>query len=137
MYYVGFLVAQQVKDLVVSPLWLWLQLWYGFAPWPGNFHVPQKRLKRKYVTLIAVLDIEPALHSWDKSFLAIMSNSFSNLAFFSFFFLLFRAAPAAYGSSQARSPIRATAASLRHSHSNARSELCLLPTPQLTAMLDP
>ena len=33
--------------------------------------------------------------------------------------------------------IGATAASLHHSHSNAGSELHLLPTPQLTATLDP
>ena len=33
--------------------------------------------------------------------------------------------------------IRAVASSLRHSHSNARSELHLRLTPQLTAMLDP
>ena len=34
---------------------------------------------------------------------------------------LFRAPPVAYGSSQARGPIRPTAAGLHHSHSNARS----------------
>jgi len=38
---------------------------------------------------------------------------------------LFRAAPAAYGSSQARGLIGAVAAGLRQSHSNTRSELCL------------
>ena len=54
-----------------------------------------------------------------------------------FFNCLFRATPVAYGGSQARRPIRATAASLRHSHSNARSEPCLRPMPQLTAMPDP
>ena len=43
----------------------------------------------------------------------------------------------AYRSSQARCPIRATAVGLHHSHSNARCETCLLPTPQLKAMLDP
>ena len=43
----------------------------------------------------------------------------------------------AYGGSQAQGPIAAAAASLRDSHSNARSELCLRPTPQLTAMLGP
>ena len=42
-----------------------------------------------------------------------------------FFFLLFRATPLAYGSSQARSLTGATAAGLHHSHSNTRSELCL------------
>ena len=59
--------------------------------------------------------------------------------FFGFFcfFLLFRAALAACGGSQARCPIRATAAALPHSHSNMGSELHLQPTPQLTAMLDP
>ena len=56
--------------------------------------------------------------------------------FFSFFFLnLFRAAPVAYGSSQARGPIRAAVASLHHSHSNARSKPHLWPTLQLMAML--
>ena len=56
---------------------------------------------------------------------------------FCFVFCLFRAAPVAYGGSQARGPIRATAASLHHSHNNARSEPHLLPTTQLMAMSDP
>ena len=51
--------------------------------------------------------------------------------------LLFRAAPEAYGGSQARGPIRAAAASLRQGHSNARSKPYLPPTPQLVATLDP
>ena len=55
----------------------------------------------------------------------------------SFFLLFFRAALAAYGSSQARGRIRATAAGLYHSHSNAGSEPHLRPTPQPTAALDP
>ena len=47
-------------------------------------------------------------------------------SFFFFFFLcLFRAAPGAYGDSQARGLIGAAAAGLCHSHSNARSEPCL------------
>ena len=33
------LVAQRVKDLALSLMWLWLLLWCGFDPWPGNFHV--------------------------------------------------------------------------------------------------
>ena len=43
----------------------------------------------------------------------------------------------AYGSSQARGPIRAVANGLCHSHSNAGSESGLRPTSQLTAMPDP
>ena len=41
----------------------------------------------------------------------------------------FGATPSAYGSSQARSRIGATAACLHHSHSNAGSEPCLQPKP--------
>ena len=55
----------------------------------------------------------------------------------SFFLLLFRAAPVAYGSSQAKGRIGAAAASLCHRHNNARSEPYLQPTPQLMAMLNP
>ena len=46
----------------------------------------------------------------------------------------FRAAPAAFGGSQARGLIRAAAAGLYHGHSNAGSEQPLGPTPQLMAM---
>ena len=42
----------------------------------------------------------------------------------------------AYGSSQSRDRIQATAANLCHSHSNTGSESCLRPTPQLRATLD-
>ena len=46
-------------------------------------------------------------------------------------------AAAAYGSYQARGRIETVAAGLCHSHSNARSEPHLWPTPQLTAMPGP
>ena len=61
-----------------------------------------------------------------------------NSIFFSFFFLFFlRTAPVAFGGSQARGRIRAAVAGLHHRHSNARSEMLLQSTPQLTATLDP
>ena len=49
------LVAQQVKDPVLSLLWLSLLLWVGFNPWPQNFCMPrtppktnkQKKKKKK------------------------------------------------------------------------------------------
>ena len=53
------------------------------------------------------------------------------------FIFLGGGAPAAYGGSQARGQFGATAASLRHSHSNTRSKLRLRPPPQLMAMPDP
>ena len=43
----------------------------------------------------------------------------------------------AYGGSQARGQIGAVAASLQHSHSNAGSEPCLQPIPELTETLYP
>ena len=66
-----------------------------------------------------------------------------NFYFFIFILFLFglsvfsRAAPVAYEAFQARGLIGAVAAGLRHSHSNARYEPHLWPTPQLTATLDP
>ena len=57
--------------------------------------------------------------------------------YFIFFFWLFKAALVAYGGSQARGLIGATAAGLHHSRSNSRSKPRLQPTPQLTAMLYP
>ena len=60
-----------------------------------------------------------------------------NVLLFYFFILLFRAASAAYASSQARGRVGAAAASLQHRHSKPGWELLLQPTPQLTAMPDP
>ena len=54
-----------------------------------------------------------------------------------FFFGLFRAAPVAYGSSQARGPIGAIASGLGHSHSNTIPEPSLCLIPKLMAMPDP
>ena len=52
-------------------------------------------------------------------------------------FFLFRAAPTAYGSSQARGQIGAAAVNLRDSHRKVGFKPHLQPTPQLTATLDP
>ena len=71
----------------------------------------------------------------------VVSVCFLFLFFLSFFFFFFRAAPVAYGGSQARGQIGTAAGSLYHSHSHSHShtgsERHLLPTPQLAAMLDP
>ena len=56
---------------------------------------------------------------------------------FSLSFFSFQGTAAAYESSWARDWIGAVAANPHHSHSNARSELHLWPTPQLTEALDP
>ena len=53
------------------------------------------------------------------------------------FIYFFSAALMAFGSTQGRGGIRATAAGLCHSDSNTRSKLHLWPIPQLMATLDP
>ena len=53
------------------------------------------------------------------------------------FFAFFRAAPVAYGGSQARGLIRVAAASPHYSHSDPRSKPHLQPTPQLETSPDP
>ena len=64
-------------------------------------------------------------------------QSSDTMIFFSFFFFFFRAAPTAYGSSQAKGQIRAVVASLHHTHGNTGSESHLGPMPQFAAMPDP
>ena len=48
------LVAQWAKDPVLSLLWLWLLLWHGFDPWPGNFCMLQAGPKKKKRTLSCI-----------------------------------------------------------------------------------
>ena len=68
----------------------------------------------------------------------VIGARISHLFFFFFkSFSFFRAAPTAYGSTQARGRIGATDAGLHHSHSDAGSESCLRPTPQLMATPNP
>ena len=69
----------------------------------------------------------------------IFSFYYSNiiLSLLKFIYFFFKAAPAAYGSSQARGQIGAAAASLHHSHGNTRFEPHLQPKLQLVAALDP
>ena len=64
-------------------------------------------------------------------------NVFLLLFIYFCLFAFSRAAPMAYGRSQARGLIGAVAAGLCQSHSNTGSELCLRPTPHLTIMQDP
>ena len=43
--------AQWVKDLALPQLWRRFQLYLGFDPWPGNFHIlwvrPGKKKRKK------------------------------------------------------------------------------------------
>ena len=48
-------MAQQVKDLTLSLLWLRVLLWCGFSLWPWNFHMlwawPKKAIPLSVVTV--------------------------------------------------------------------------------------
>ena len=71
------------------------------------------------------MKIKPQLLKSCTDFAVYYVSCFSH-CFYLFIFLLFRAAPEAYGSSQ-----------VRVESGNATSELRLQPTPQLTATPDP
>ena len=85
--------------------------------------------------LFNMVEVEGGLFPSHLNFQAIFNPL--NILFYLLFVFFLRAAPWAYGSSQTRGRIGAVAAGLHHSHSKARSELRLRPTPQLMAMLDP
>ena len=70
-----------------------------------------------YISLLLLL-----LGCRNCSFLCYSCSTTYKIFIFLFLFLLFRASLVAYGGSQARGPIGAIAASLRHSHSNIRSK---------------
>ena len=92
------------------------------------------------------LQLHTFLVIWLPLWLPMSSVNSLSLPLWSFYWVLcwsflysffLRAAPAAYGNSQAWDKIRAAAANLHHSHSNARSKPHLQPTPQLLAVPDP
>ena len=58
-----------------------------------------------------------------------LNSNYDHFFLLFFFFLLFRAIPVVYGSSQTAGRTGAEAASLRHSHNNMEPEPCLRPTP--------
>ena len=68
--------------------------------------------------------------------ISILSLSGQFVSSCNFFLYFFRAMSVACEISQMRDQMGATIASLRHSHSSAKSELHLQPTPQLMAIPD-
>jgi len=124
-------------DLVL--LWLWCRLQTIAQIQPLAWEFPHAALKKKKKSnyCIGILSFTKADPSEPEKFYKERTRPSSHLPKLSFFFFgLFRAAPAAYGDSQARGSIRAAAAALCPSPSNARSEPHLQSTPQLTATPD-
>ena len=100
------------------------------------FYFPSKLFNVTTPQLVAMPILNPLSEAKDQT-TYLWTLCWVLFFFFFLSFCLFRAALEAYGGSQARGLIGAVAASLRHSHSNARSELRLGPTPQLMETLDP
>ena len=93
-----------LADPALLLLWHRRQCWLVFHPSPGNFHMPWV---------------------WQKKNFWLNLKRQPNFSFFLFSFLLFKAIPAVYRTSQARGQIGAAAASLCHIHNNAGSQPCL------------
>ena len=105
---------------VEEPGWGWERIQY-----------PPALAKYPFPQMHAYPSMAPSPGHWE-------SSSLLCYPFIYFLFCcLFSATPAAYGGSRASGQIGDAAASICHSHSNVRSELCLLSTPQLMATPDP
>ena len=109
------------------------------APLISSLHAPHPpvhcsrwaRGQHPYTTTVLLGSLK-GIFTFDSYFLwkCCSIAAFLFLKNFYFFGLLsFRVAPVAYGGSQARGWTGAVVTSLRHSHSNAGSELCLRPAP--------
>ena len=118
--------------MVMGNTGLW-EHWAGSILCISN-NIPVSHHSCKHLCLV-VLTSSSICYSHIGFFFVLYFLFFNFLAFY--FFCLFAAAALAYGGSQSRSQARAAAAGLCHRHSNVRSELCLWPTPQLTAAPDP
>ena len=116
------------------PHGFYLSFYWNEDPLSQNWFWPRRSMIWLPVNLFFVASI-----CWQNSSLTLPHTpTRHNLetSFYFFFLLFLGGAPAAYGGSQARDPIRAAASSLCQSHSNTGSEPHQRPTPQLTATPD-
>ena len=107
----------------INPISFWLLPWHMEIPRPGIEPMPQLQIKplqlQRYILNLLYPKRAPEFY------------------YYYYYFGSFRAAPVAYGDSQARGWIGAATAGLHRSHSNVGAKPRLWPTPQLTAMPDP
>ena len=103
---------------------------------PNKWDPGQNQLSKAWGHSFIHSLIHPSIHLFANHLLNPFYFFKFNLILF-FVFLSFRATPVAYRGPQARGLIRAVAAGLHHSHSNAASKPCLPPTPQPMPTLDP
>ena len=124
-YYRNFWLLSSNSPFPTPYLW-WPQIWSLFL-WISLV------LKYKWPTTLYYFLVHDIVIRYFYTYQKISVNKFFPFILFihSFIycFCFFNATPVAYGSSQATGWIRATAAGLHHSGSNAGSKLCLLPTP--------
>ena len=110
------------KVLVFKVSWS-LKLWIKDGEPFSCFHLPFHIFIQIFLDFL--LTFEKFLEGWKVWFYTLKKSGYCIYLckYVSFFFFAFWSALAAYGNSLARSQIRATAAGLCHSHSNAKSEL--------------
>ena len=101
--------------------------------------VPRIEVGLLKTAYIRILYFYPFIQSmfWVGTFSPFMFKVIIDMYVLLFFFFFFRAAPVAYGGSQARDQIGAKAAGIRHSHSNMGFKTHLKPMPEHMAMPDP
>ena len=92
--------------------------------------------EEKSVRLAFGLSIKSRLRCWDVIPMSLRTSRLPLRIIIIFLSSFFRAAPLAYGGSQARGGVGAVAAGLCHSQDNTGSKPCLLSTMQFTVMLD-
>ena len=127
---VGFELEGRMEKTVIKE---WEQEWYSRRMRKFSFSLLKIQWDNRELYLIRTVWRIKYSPKWTKLmglFLCLCEELEYYFVLFCFlFFSLFRAAPTAYGSSQAMGRIWAVAADLHHSHRNTRYMLHLWPTP--------
>ena len=135
--YVNFLLYPKLRTLSKWSLrFLWHTCFPNYFYILSLFNLLLTTSLLSQGTLLSLMHGSCALKYVFICFRGMGVGSLKSLSLF-FFFLLLRAAPVAYGSSQARDRIRTLTASLCQSHNNPSAKIHLPPTPQIMATPDP
>ena len=121
----------------IVTLW-WCHVFLIFhVPWSSVLLSILSDFKRNYLpsALLVIPRLSQTFSGYKWSTPPAPSRGRIPFFFFFLFFCLFRAAPSAHGSFQARGQIGAAADGLHHSNTRSKPRLWL--PPQLTTMLDP
>ena len=129
-------INRAIKFRPASPRWS-SSINKNHFPCQREFHKAEITLRQAETDTSVHEYLLPYARYQVRDFITWAMKHYSTYLFIFLSFVFFRAALVAYGGSQARGLVGATASSLHQSHSNARSEPHLRPTPQFMAALDP